>query len=1309
MSVPRSSLRRRLVPAAAALVASATALSAFGATAGAAPSAPGIVSIPDASGLSRELGLLGVPVGLDGVDTRTGKLVPTAAQRSAVTKLGARATWNRFGTPGTLFKSTGFLATGLSSDAVSAARSFLSSNAAAFGLSTAQVADLQLQADSRMYASPGHAVVLRQRFGGLLAGQDGMVTVGVTGGKVAYVSSSLAKTTATPAAATLSPTAAWSKAAANVGRVVASTAISKPVADPRTGWTTFAVTGFAQQQMARLRSLPAPDGTVKAVFEVNVVDVQRGLATAYTSFVDARTGAVLVRRNQVDQASETGTFQGVVTATAPGPRHPFTVDADTRTITVSAAAAIATNDIVLKLYSPTGALLATSDNATSPEAVAYPLTAADKPGIYTVQVSPFPAPTVPFTPPGNYAGTIVTSDRAAPSPALPYPPKWRYFLSNPSLASYASTGTYADTDRRTGCWVTVYLGATVPGCQTPPGDLNNLAARGPWDYDFRANAPTNTTLGNAADTAEAWVNPLAPGGLNQRPVKADRSYTDAFTDAWNNSRCSPAQLVPGGNDINASVTSLFANHNRMHDFSYFLGFTEENSNLQDSNFGLTAPGPFPAGREGDVEVGNVQAGAVSGGAPSYLGRDNANQIALQDGVPGITNQYLFQPIAGAFYSPCVDGDTDFSVLGHEYTHAISNRMIGGPDDGITSFQGGSMGESWSDQVALEYQFEHGYSSGAGAFVEGPYATGNSKVGIRNYALDANPLQYGDLGYDTTGEEVHADGEPWSAAMFEVRAALVAKYNAQFPYADKALQLRCSQGATSTRPPTAPLPADRCPGNRRWIQLMFDSFLLQQAGTSMVDAKNAMLAADGMRFGGADLQVMTDAFARRGLGSSATTVDGEDPDPVAAYDSDLSTEGVLSLSAADYSVASHPAVKGTLFVGDYQARVTPIADTDPATPLGAAPRMVPGTYRFLFRAAGYGLVRFTATITAGATTAQQVHLWPNLASASKGAVATGSAGSVNTTSLIDDDEGTTWAATGQAAGVDVTHPSVSVDLAGGRSVVRSVRVSAMLRPTTGDADADDAPGARFTALRSFAVETCNATATVSCASPLPAGTPGSPWNRIYTSPANAFPATRPRPLAPDLNARNFDVPDTAATDVRLVTLENQCTGTPEYAGEQDDDPLNATDCATASDSGQAVRAAEFEVFGYDSTTRPPQDPFVTTTMSAPTTLRPGQTSTTTVTYTNLGPKPSEQTSVVATLPSGVGLGYVSAADGGVFDSTRRTITWRPGTVAVNGTGSVSYTTKLATTTAPATVVLQQAQFSGALTYSPPAAAVSTVIP
>ena len=34
--------------------------------------------------------------------------------------------------------------------------------------------------------------------------------------------------------------------------------------------------------------------------------------------------------------------------------------------------------------------------------------------------------------------------------------------------------------------------------------------------------------------------------------------------------------------------------------------------------------------------------------------------------------------------PCVDGDYDMSVIAHEYTHAITNRMIAGPNAGLSS-------------------------------------------------------------------------------------------------------------------------------------------------------------------------------------------------------------------------------------------------------------------------------------------------------------------------------------------------------------------------------------------------------------------------------------------------------------------------------------------------------------------------------------------------------------------------------------------------------------------------------------------------
>ncbi len=79
-------------------------------------------------------------------------------------------------------------------------------------------------------------------------------------------------------------------------------------------------------------------------------------------------------------------------------------------------------------------------------------------------------------------------------------------------------------------------------------------------------------------------------------------------------------------------------------------------------------------------------------------------------------------------------------------------------------------------------------------------TGNDQTGIRDYALDNNPLNYSDVGFDLTGPEVHADGEIRNAVNYDLRQALVKKYDAKFPSSDAALQLRCADGVPALRLP-----------------------------------------------------------------------------------------------------------------------------------------------------------------------------------------------------------------------------------------------------------------------------------------------------------------------------------------------------------------------------------------------------------------------------------------------------------------------------------------------------------------------------
>src|SRR5207237_2703006 len=122
-------------------------------------------------------------------------------------------------------------------------------------------------------------------------------------------------------------------------------------------------------------------------------------------------------------------------------------------------------------------------------------------------------------------------------------------------------------------------------------------------------------------------------------------------------------------------------------------------------------------------------------------------------------------------------------------------------------------------------------------------------------------------------EVHADGEIWNAVGYDLRQALVDEYDSQFPASNMRLQRRCANGA---------VPPSQCPGNRRWIQIVYDAWLLMQPGVSMLDARDAYLAADQMRSGGANQAELWHAFAFRGFGKGASSASSDDDQPTPSF-------------------------------------------------------------------------------------------------------------------------------------------------------------------------------------------------------------------------------------------------------------------------------------------------------------------------------------------------------------------------------------------------------------------------------------------
>ena len=153
----------------------------------------------------------------------------------------------------------------------------------------------------------------------------------------------------------------------------------------------------------------------------------------------------------------------------------------------------------------------------------------------------------------------------------------------------------------------------------------------------------------------------------------------------------------------------------------------------------------------------------------------------------------------------------------------------------------------------------------------------------------------------------------------------------------------------------------------------------------------------------------------------------------------------------------PIADAKLFVGRYEARTTPVADTDPATSLDPSLQLIAGTYEALAQAPGYGMKRVSVELKPGMIKHLEVNMPANLASAATGATATGDG--INLGQLIDDTEATNWASLGSpVAGKQVT---VRLDPSKPWHQVARVQVSAELRTRI---PADPATPRRRTASR-----------------------------------------------------------------------------------------------------------------------------------------------------------------------------------------------------------------------------------------------------
>ncbi|MEP6663339.1 MAG: M36 family metallopeptidase, partial [Verrucomicrobiota bacterium] len=299
---------------------------------------------------------------------------------------------------------------------------------------------------------------------------------------------------------------------------------------------------------------------------------------------------------------------------------------------------------------------------------------------------------------------------------------------------------------------------------------------------------------------------------------------------------------------NASVVQLFFLSNWYHDKLYELGFTEAAGNFQETNFDRGGVGGDP-----------VQADAQDGG-----GFNNANFSTAGDGSQSRMQMFIF---TGP--DPNRDGCLDAEVVFHELTHGVSNRRVGG-GVGLYTLQSTGMGEGWSDFYALSLLSEPGddvngnYALGGYVAYQFSGLTQNYYYGFRRYPystdLTKNPLTFRDIDPAQAGShegipinptsgnsaaEEHNLGEVWCSALWEGRAALIAKHGF-------------------------------AAGNQLMLQLVTDGMNLSPPNPNFLQARDAILQADEVDNDGDNYEELWAAFAKRGMGffaqspTSATT-------------------------------------------------------------------------------------------------------------------------------------------------------------------------------------------------------------------------------------------------------------------------------------------------------------------------------------------------------------------------------------------------------------------------------------------------------
>jgi extracellular elastinolytic metalloproteinase len=545
-----------------------------------------------------------------------------------------------------------------------------------------------------------------------------------------------------------------------------------------------------------------------------------------------------------------------------------------------------------------------------------------------------------------------------------------------------------------------YPGAAVDGTQHVVNliDLGMLPKSARYLSGPHVVAWSDVNDDDLASKSERVVVPGTGGGPAQyrlRPFGTNASAlcSPSFRCTWNPNTANSWQR-----NRNADVTQGFYLDNKMHNWLQRkpIGFTPQAGNFS---------GDDP------VLLNALDGADTDNGLPDAAHIDNANMNTPPDGIPPTMQMYLFHaPGATDTDDPFLPASSSFdpSVILHEYTHGLSNRLVldAAGNGALNTTQAGSMGEGWSDWYASDYLVTKGLERDTdkpGQILMGRYV--GAGAGIRTMPMDcpvdtdsprctdlhgaAGGYTYGDFSNVVGFAEVHASGEIWAQTLWDLRDAV---------------------------------------GHSVAVSVVTRAMELSPPEPSFLDMRNAILQADLAVYGGDHRRLIWQVFAKRGMGYFAGALDSGDTAPVEDFSMPpppQTPRGTVRGQVTDG--ITHDALGGVVvaisghnsgFVGDY-------ADVTDASGRYTIPNVLSGTYPELVAyVPGYEVQAVEVTVDQNGASADFDPRRDWAASSQGGEVVEFDGGDFTDfgcgpNELIDLNQGTGW---GSTAGNDAGDPT-----------------------------------------------------------------------------------------------------------------------------------------------------------------------------------------------------------------------------------------------------------------------------------------------